>query len=251
MLGDGSKNMVNWKRIFGNDVIEFYCHPDVEDIIPQPKPAIKNMPEWFKDLAPSHEGQRDPFGNKPMTAKKCLPLIDAMSLGFTLPLCGDIHVRTNHNCSQIEVTNPPGLKVCEFHNAEQVGGPAAFGMKHGNPLKFINYWVIKTAPGWSSLFVPVLNHFDRPFTCLSGLVDTDNYPKEVNFPAAWLVPDYDDSIPAGTPLVTVIPIKRNSFNNKRALVRKMTEKEKKKIGKMSRVQNTRSHYYTHELRVKK
>ena len=243
--------MVNLKRIFGNDVIEFYCHPNLEGLIPEPKPAIKNLPDWFKDLNQVHGGHRDAFGNEPMTAKKCLPLIDAMSLGFTIPLCGDIHVRSNHNCSQIEVTNPPGLKVCEFHNADQVGGPSGFGMNHGNPLKFINYWIVKTAPGWSSLFIPTMNHFDRPFVCLSGLVDTDKYPKEVNFPAAWLVPDYDDAIVSGTPLVTVIPIKRNSFNNKKAKVRKMSKKEMKKIGQIQSIQNIRSHYYTYELRVKK
>jgi len=87
--------------------------------------------------------------------------------------------------------------------------------------------------------------------CLGGLVDTDKYPKEVNFPAAWLVPDYDDSILAGTPLVTVIPIKRDSFNNKKAKVRKMTQKELKHISKIQTIQNTRSHHYTYELRVKK
>lgn len=251
MLGDGRKNMVNWKRIFGNEIIEFYCHPNVEGIIPEPRPAIKNLPEWFKNLNQVCEGPRDAFGNKPMSAKKCLPLIDAMSFGFSIPLCGDIHVRTNHNCSQIEVTNPPGLKVCEFHNADQVGGPSALGINHGNPLKFINYWVVKTAPGWSSLFIPPLNHFDRPFTCLGGMVDTDKYPKEVNFPAAWSVPDYDDTIPSGTPLVTVIPIKRDSFNNKKAKVRKMSNKEMQNISKIQRIQDIRSHHYTYELRVKK
>ncbi len=86
---------------------------------------------------------------------------------------------------------------------------------------------------------------------MGGLVDTDKYPKEVNFPAAWLVPDYDDAIPAGTPLITVIPIKRDSFNNRKANVRKMSQKEMKQISKISTIQNNRSHHYTYELRVKK
>lgn len=245
--------MRNWFKFWGNDVIEFYCRPELADVIPQPKPAIKFLPEWFKDLSPYCDdgNKRDSFGNKTMSAKKCLPLIDAMSLGFVMPLCGDLHVRTNHNCSQIELTNPPGLKVSEFHSSKQVGGPKSLGISHGDPLKFINYWIVKTKPGWSTLFTPPLNIFDQPFRCLSGMVDTDLYPKEVNFPAAWLAPDYDDSIIAGTPLVTAIPIKRNAFDNKKAKIRKMTKRDLKKVGDMQRIQDSRSHYYTHELRVKK
>jgi hypothetical protein len=80
MLGDGRKVMLNLKRIFGNEIIEFYCHPNLEGIIPEPKAAVKNLPEWFKDLAPTHgdEDFRDAFGNKAMSAKKCLPMLDAM-----------------------------------------------------------------------------------------------------------------------------------------------------------------------------
>lgn len=242
--------MVNWKKIFGNEIIEFYCHPDLEGVIPEPRPARKDLPDWFKNLSPSIDESRDSFGGKSMTAKKCLPLLDAMSLGFTIPLCGDLGIKSNRNNSKIEVINPPQLKLCEFHSAEQVGGPDAICENHGNPIKFINHWVIKTAPGWSTLFISPINHFNRTFTCLSGLVDTDTYPKEINFPAALHATDFDDVIPSGTPLVTAIPIKRNAYSHK-PKIRKMTTKEFKSINTMNRIQNVRRHYYTHELRVKK
>jgi hypothetical protein len=143
------------------------------------------------------------------------------------------------------------MAVAEFHDSGQVGGKAALGFKHGNPVKFINRWVIKTKPGWSTLFIPPMNIFDQPFRCLAGYVDTDAYPKEVNFPAAWLVPDFDGSLPAGTPLVTAIPVKRGSFNNRKPKVRSMTLAEKKRIEKIQKAQHTRSHYYTWELRKRK
>lgn len=245
--------MIDFKKIWGNEIIEFYCHPSLEGTIPEPKPAVKTLPDWFKDLSPvfGEEDERDTFGNRKMSAKKCLPLLDAMSLGFTMPLCADLYVRSNHNNSQIQVQNPPGIVACEHHEAGQVGGPNAIKPKHGNPLKFINYWIIKTAPGWSTLFIPPINHFNKEFTCLSAVVDTDVYPKEVNFPALLNITDADFRIPAGTPLVTAIPIKRNSFNNKKAPVRTMTDKEFKQIEKMNRIQGNRTHYYTYELRVKK
>ena len=246
--------MVNLRKLkfWDHPVLEFYCHPDLEGVIPEPKAAVKYLPEWFKNLPPTYGDpeQRDAFGNPQMSAKKCLPLLDGMSLGYTIPLCADLHIRSNHNNTQIAVTNPPALKVCEFHDANQVGGHSAIIKNHGNPLKFLNHWVIKTKPGWSSLFLPPLNNFENPFMCLSAMVDTDRYPKEVNFPAALLQTDVDIHIPAGTPLVTVIPFKRGSFE-KKPFVRNMTKKEFKEINKIHRRQNTRTHHYTYELRVKK
>ena len=244
--------MVKFKKLkfWDNPIVEFYCHPSLEGIIPEPKAAVKYLPDWFKDLEPTYGEERDTFGNKVMSAKRCLPLLDGMSLGFVIPLCADLHIRSNHNNSQIELTNSPGLKVCEFHDAAQVGGPSAVKPNHGNPLKFLNKWVIKTAPGWSILFTNPLNHFDAPFTCLSALVDTDKYPKEVNFPAVLNVFDADIHLPAGTPLVTAIPIKRNSFD-KKPLVRPIKQKEFQIIDKIQKIQNNRTHYYTYELREKK
>jgi hypothetical protein len=243
-------NLKNMFKFWGNDVIQFYCHPALEEIIPKPRAAVKNLPEWFKNLEPTCEGeedQRDPFGNKSMSAKKCLPMLDAMSLGYMIPLAGDLHIRTNHDNSQIQVTNPPGMKLCEFHSAAQLGGNNKLGIKHADALKFINQWIIKTAPGWSTFFIPPVNHFDSPFTCLSGLVDTDVYPKHVNFPAVLTEYDLDIHITAGTPLITAIPIKRNSFPKTPKII-KMSKKEMMEIERIQRTQDLRTHHYTYELR---
>lgn len=236
-------------KFWGNDIIEFYCHPSLHGVIPEPKSAVKNLADWFKSTPASLKNSRDDYGDFAMSAKKCLPLLDAMSLGFTIPLCGDLHVKTNKELTQLEVKNPPGMKVAEFHSIAQVGGEKGPGYPI-NPIKFMNYWVIKTAPGWSTLFVAPLNHTNTPFTCLSGLVDTDKYPKEVNFPAIWNQANFDGMVEAGTPLVTAIPIRRESFS-KKPKIRKMTDKELKEIELIAKKQNSRKHVYTRELRVKK
>lgn len=239
----------NLLKFWSNDVIEFYCHPNFDGVIPEPKPAIKYLPEWFRLISPIDKERRDEFGDYGMNAKKCLPMIDAMSLGFVIPLCGDLHVKVNDDLTEMKYTNPPGMKLAENHDVRQVGGDTAPGFPI-NPIKFINYWVIKTAPGWSTLFVPPINHVNTPFTCLSGLVDTDQYPKEVNFPAVWNQPGFDAIIRAGTPLVTAIPIRRESFA-KKPKVRKMSDKEFATIEKIRKKQQSRKHVYTEELRVKK
>lgn len=237
-----------WK-FWGNDIIEFYCHPNLKDVIPEPRPAVKNFPQWFTNLPSEDPLQKDIFNTPVMTAKKCFPLLDAMSLGFSIPLCGDVHVKTNKDGTTIEANNPPGLHLVEFHSLNQVGKENAPGYPL-SPIKFVNHWVIKTAPGWSTLFVPPLNHFDRHFTCLSGLVDTDKYPKEVNFPAIWHTPNFDGQVKAGTFLVTAIPIKRNSFD-KKVKIRNMKQKEFRTINVLTQQQTIRKHVYTNELREKK
>jgi hypothetical protein len=154
---------------------------------------------------------------------------------------------SNDDCSIIKVKNPPGLHLCEFHDLNQVGGKKAPGAP-AKPLKFINHWVIKTAPGWSTLIMPLINDIQAPlFTCLSGLVDTDKYPKCINFPAIWHACNYDGILSAGTPLVVAIPIKRDSISRK-PNIRKMTQREFNQIKTLDKRQQSRRHVYTNELR---
>ena len=237
----------NLKLWFKNDVIEFYCHPDYYGVIPEPVQASKRIPDWWKKLPHTHEGPRDTYGSTPMTAKKCMPLQDVMGLGYIIPLQGDVQVITNHDRSIIKAINPPSMKIAEFHDIVQAGGKTSPSYPT-NPIKFLNYWVVKTAPGWSTMFIPPINHFNPHFTCLGGLVDTDRYPKEVNFPAMWHTANFDDKIPAGTPLVQVIPIKRDGFP-KQPKIRDMTAQEFKQIDNIAKAQHSRSSYYTKELRA--
>ena len=216
--------------------MEFYCRPELFGVIPEPRPAVKYFPEWFKRLPPTLSA-RDQFGGPSFSAKKSFPLIEAMSLGYMMPLAGDTRIITNNDCSEIQATNPPAIKTAEFHNVDQVGGKSAPGYP-ANPIKWINHWIIETAPGWSTLFIPPINHFNEHFTVLGGLVDTDKYPKEVNFPAVWHTRNADVSINAGTPIIQAIPIYRKKLS-KKARIREATLKECIRIDKMQRIQNTR------------
>ncbi len=228
-------------------LIQFLCEPKDLGVIPEPIPAIKCIPDWFKKITPhSPTGSRDTFGGVGMTAKKCLPLLDGMSAGFIMPSFGDMNVRTSKDNKLIEITNGPYGVNGDLHSLDQLGGKTS-PTYPGPAIKFINRWVIKTRPGWSTLFIPPLNHFDKRFTCLAALVDTDVYPKQVNFPAVWHLPDYDGIVEAGTPLVTAIPVRRADLATS-AIIRTLTEAEQTEIGRIERSQHSRRHYYTNELR---
>lgn len=239
--------------IFNNDKIEFYCNEQLYDIIPKPTLASKRMPDWFKKIKPELDQDREISGRPGLTAKKCLPMLDAMSLGYIISLPGDIYVITNHDCSIIKAeaihTNNV-FSVIERHSYKQVHSSSWPTFKQ-DPIKFINHWHIKTAPGWSCLFQAPLNHLNPDFQCLSGVVDTDNYPGIINFPAVWLKPNFDGKIPAGTPLVQVIPFKRSIFKDKDVKTRTISKKEQKQYDTLRIKQVSREHVYTEELREKR
>lgn len=233
---------------FKSPQIEFYCDERYWGVAPPPVPAGKYLPEWFKHIPARSDRTRDGKGKFMMNAKKCLPMLDAMQVGFIIPMPIDQHLRVNHDCSQIVLSPTSTLfgKAAEFHDTEQVGGVSE--LFRSKPIKFINPWVVKTPPGWSTLFIPPINHFDPRFICLGGLVDTDTYRKQINFPARWLQPNYDGTIESGTPLVVAIPIKRQTLKHTTRLI---TKGELEEIDLIHRQQQARDHVYTKELREKR
>lgn len=233
-------------------LIEFYCEPHLWDVIPKPVQAFKKIAKWFTNT-PAHlkvddNPPRDNFGAPVMTVKSCMPLLDGMSLGYVLSTAADFTVRTGPKGTDLlEILSPGLFHMAGTHNPIQVGGAKNSPTGPRPLLKFHNPWVIKTRPGWSTLFVPVLNHMEKRFTCLAAAVDTDTYPKQVNFPAVFHADNFDEVIPAGTPLMVAIPYRRQTVERD-IRVRPMTKEEQDEISRMSRVQETRSHYYTSELR---
>ena len=61
------------------------------------------------------------------------------------------------------------------------------------------------------MFTPPLNRPDSRFTCISGLVDCDGYFEFINFSFFFHEPNFVGILPAGTPLVQVIPFKRDAL----------------------------------------
>jgi hypothetical protein len=60
------------------------------------------------------------------------------------------------------------------------------------------------------MFCNPANRFDLPFQTITGIVDCDKYPGQVHFPF-FLKEGFTGIIPKGTPIVQIIPIKRDSW----------------------------------------
>jgi len=232
--------------IFNNDPgLEFYTSEHLYGALIEPSRMQKHVPEWFKKI-PVTKNIRDQGGFPLFTAKKCLPMLDAMTLGWVIPLQSDVHVITNDDCSIIQAAGREGnqIQAVQGHAWDQIASEKWPGFKQ-DPLKFINHWRIKTKPGWSCLFQAMPNSVQSDFTCLSGVVDTDTYMNTINFPAVWNTPNADITLKAGTPLVQVIPFKRNKMDAK---IRTATDREERKRDILEKAQGTRTGVYTQELR---
>jgi hypothetical protein len=104
------------------------------------------------------------------------------------------------------------------HSIDQLLGSPLIEKNKNLPFyKILNPWRIKTPKGYSCLFVPPLNNSDDRFSILPGIVDTDTYDREINFPIVIngdKYPTLDTFIKKSTPYVQVLPFKRDSWKMK-------------------------------------
>jgi len=216
--------------------IEFSAHEDYFAIKEDyPIPAKLNIPEWYKNLGHSIENK---------TVKGCMPFLDSLTAGYLLKMPQDFHVKHNvdnknekgeifkdsfqtfamHGISQLLNAKNINLNSgIDNHPIRQlVGSPLIDKNKNLPFYKILNPWKIKTPKGYSCLFVPPLNNSDDRFSIIPGIVDTDTFTQEINFPIVIngdKYPILETTIKKGIPYVQIIPFKRDSW--------KMTLKSRK------------------------
>jgi len=174
-----------------------------------PKPASQILPEWYKKTDSYIDGKKDVNHSLSTTGtiKKCIPVFDALISGYIIPTYQDLYVKKNENGEQIIMSHS---QFIQFHSSLQ----APYHPKRNkvdNLPKWMNPWAIKTEKGYSCLFIPPVHGGNKYFSILEGVVDTDNYFSPVNFPFALNDTNFEGIIPAGTPMVQVIPFKRESW----------------------------------------
>lgn len=232
------------KSVIRTREIEFLCHPEDEGVIPVPYPARKLMPEWFKNL-PQKVQKQDKMENS--TIKRCAPFLDAMTVGWIIPLAADVEFTTNEDGTGVSYKWSFYRPMVENHTAEQVAGHPELPKP---PMKFLNYWLIKVPPGTSLLFTPPLNRADPRFECISGLVDVDNYFEFINFPFFFRKSGFTGIVKQGTPLVQVIPLHRPTLLN-RSNTRVITPDDQARLEKTRRQRAAHESLYRDHRWVRK
>lgn len=175
------------------------------DVFQHPANANRFLPDYYKKLAPRKKGAL-----REGTAKACIPFLDACSSGYIIPLWADMYVKASGGDITISFSEVlPMRESLGQHKIEQLKGYPREKEPYGsNLLKFMNPWVIETAPGYSCIFTSPFNHFESRFKLVDAVVDTDTYYNNINFPFVWTGGDGEFVVKAGTPLVQVIPFKR-------------------------------------------
>lgn len=179
-----------------------------------PMPAKGNIPDYYKKFPRYHNGDEPQMGSNlkaksgaNSSLKHCMPYLDAMTGGYHYPLWCDLYVKNVRGIPQINWR--PDLPPLFEREVEHLPTPVGHYNAH---FAWHMWWGLKTPPGYSSLITHPLNRPDLPFTSVSGIMDTDKYtsPGNVSF---HIKQDFEGIIPAGTPFIQVIPIKRDNWKS--------------------------------------
>lgn len=175
-----------------------------------PKPAKNFLADWYKQT-PSRVNnlpRKIVDSRSPATVKKCVPVFDYLTAGYVIPTHCDIYVERS---GQDQIFHFPEGDVIGWHPAVQV---EKHPMTRNSPVpKIISPWAIKTPRNYSCLFVPPGHMGNIYFNTLEGYVDTDTYLGPVNYLFTMRDKNFEGMIPAGTPIVQVIPVRREQWTH--------------------------------------
>jgi hypothetical protein len=187
---------------------------------PKPEPAIKALPKWFKDIPryvnidPNREIPSREFG----TIRACPAVNDSMTAGYMLYLPGDIYI----DATKEEVTfnvgtfgngsriHDAGFELITAHDPISTKDYRSAFDFHEQSLKWQTYWGVRTDEGYSTLFTHPFHRNDLPFYCVSAIVDTDKFGTRSPY-AFFIKKGFKGIIPRGTPMMQVIPFKREDW----------------------------------------
>jgi hypothetical protein len=195
-----------------NKEIEFIAVNKISgEVFDKPQKTSSLIPEWYKKQSKFTDEKFSVGnnGNPNHTLKACMPIFDMMTAGYTITLPSDIYFEPD---GEIKWSTDL-LTAIESHGKAQFSEyDAPDGYKKDIALKFIQPWIIKTPPGYSTMFIHPTYRPDLPFYTLPAIVDTDKHPIMVNFPF-FIKEGFTGLIPYGTPIVQVIPFKRENWKS--------------------------------------
>jgi len=206
--------------------IEFQRDPAWEFIDPI-IPASQAIPNWYKE-AQAYKTEAAIHDKTGMTFKACPAILDSMLQGYILPLWADVWVSPSEDGIAPVFTWAEGvdrgesdLPLVTWQGSPEVSkGFHHFDAMSSAPstLKLNSPWLVKTPEGYSILTMPPLNNRDSRFEAVSGVVCSDVFTTYINIPLIWKAPpDYEGLIKQGTPLIQIMPFKREIFQQELSL----------------------------------
>lgn len=182
----------------------------------RPFPANSAVPDWWKAMTPYVKTIDNPDGKKLMvknfeantSAKKCVPMLDAMISGYIIPLWADVQV-ANYGADEKAITWRVKSDVFQEHGQQATDVQAPVGYNK-QVFKFMNRWRIITPKGYSCLITQPFGYRQTGVHAIPAVVDTDKSSLEI-LPPVWFASDFEGILEVGTPMVQVIPFKRSDW----------------------------------------
>jgi len=190
-------------------IITFSCR---EWAIRKHAPVLKAnefFPKEYKDLEAGATCPFDHLGEGTYKSLKLCPAVTGyMGAGYVIPAWGDILFDFDNNGNlNIQYSNLDYQS--RFHTQDQFGNLLDDYFKVRVDVKLDNPWSIKTAPGYSVMWLPMFYH-NVNYQALPAIMDTDimlNH-NPINL---MLKEPKRTLIKMGDPLVHIIPFKREDI----------------------------------------
>lgn len=187
-----------------------FSTPHDETRLGKPVAIKKLLPEWYRKAEHKYFDKKS--NREENGLKTCMPFLDAMLSGYAIVTPFDIFVARDENGTpKITWNGPHSSSMFVSERPSELGHtmPTPAG-HHSNHLIWMGEWGFKLPRGWSMLVTHPLNRYDLPFTTWSGIIESDKFWANGNLPFN-LREDFVGTIPAGTPIAQLIPIKRAAW----------------------------------------
>lgn len=195
--------------------IKFFPADGGAGFLSSPEPAAKHIPEWYRSLAKFHKSNDeitlDPQNNlgtdgAQVSTKMCMPFFDATTAGYMYVLEDDLHVSLDKEGKPSLSWAGDVMLVDKRPITDIVVPDGCHPIHYGWRMN----WYYETPPGYSVLITHPMNRYDLPFYVQSGIVESDIWGLPV-FIAFFLKRNFQGVIPKGTPIMQIIPFKRDDW----------------------------------------
>ena len=184
-------------------------------LLSPPEPAVKHIPEWYRNLS-KFDNSNDDITLGPqnhlgtdgaqVSTKMCMPFFDATTAGYMYVLEDDLYVSLDKDGKPSLSWNGPVMLVDKRPIIDIVVPDNCHPIHYGWRMN----WYYETPPGYSVLITHPMNRYDLPFYVQSGIVESDIWGLPV-FIAFFLKRNFQGVIPKGTPIMQIIPFKRDNW----------------------------------------
>jgi hypothetical protein len=147
-----------------------------------------------------------------------MPMLDAMTAGYIFVVPTDIHINATHPelldfWLDDDMRRYSGDILSRHSHSQYSNYPIDLEKYHASVLRVNPLWAIETPEGYSTLFIDPIHRQPSPIHALSGVIDTDSYASE-GYLSFLVDKKFNGVIKQGTPLIQLIPFKREDWDSK-------------------------------------